>query len=527
MPIFWLITTFVAAAIFCATPPMARVFARVARSIDSPIHGICLVLLVALGVGAIPSVLNVVPPPSTHDEFAYLLAADTFAHGRLTNPTPACWEHFETFHEIVQPSYMAKFPPGQGLALAAGQTLGLPIAGAFVTVALACGAVTWMLCAWMPPRWACVGGLLAALQPTIFFWGQSYWGGGVAMLGGALVCGAFARAIRRPTGLHGLLAGAGAAILANSRPFEGALLCGILLVLLAAMNWGSFVRLVLPAGVVLAPVFGWMLYYNWRITGDALVMPYAVHARQYMMSPLFWWQSAPSPPKYRHPKLQQYYQLHEFAEYDRRRAGLGGFIAGLGHDMRTIAREYLAPPTLALPLLALPPVLRRRRAVRLSCGVITVFLLLHFAITPWLRMQYLAPLAGLLFATIVLCCRQMSASRSGAAAVRAVLVVQAVSIVVTIVQMSINPAPPGSTRAREVERIRSLPGKHLVIVRHAADRQSLFEWVWNNADIETDKVILARELDDASNQRLIEHYAGRKLWLLSIDGLRYSLDPIQ
>src|ERR1017187_9712358 len=39
------------------------------------------------------------PLPFAPDDFSFLLAADTFAHGRLANPTPAMWIHFETIHE--------------------------------------------------------------------------------------------------------------------------------------------------------------------------------------------------------------------------------------------------------------------------------------------------------------------------------------------------------------------------------------------------------------------------------------------
>ena len=64
-----------------------------------------------------------VPLPFLPDDFSLMLACDTFAHGRLTNPTPAMWIHFETIHVDMHPTYMSMYFPAQGLVMAAGKVL--------------------------------------------------------------------------------------------------------------------------------------------------------------------------------------------------------------------------------------------------------------------------------------------------------------------------------------------------------------------------------------------------------------------
>ncbi len=148
-----------------------------------------------------------------------------------------------------------------------------------------CAAIYWMLLGWLPAPWAWLGGAFACVRFGIFsYWVNSYFGGAVAALGGALVLGAFPRLRRELKAPVALIFAAGLLILANSRPLEGFLFSlpllisvAFLLVKSVRVNWSGTAKAVLPAIALLALGAGWMLYYNWRGTGHALVMPYQVN----------------------------------------------------------------------------------------------------------------------------------------------------------------------------------------------------------------------------------------------------------
>ena len=202
-----------------------QLFGRLARRQGSAVATVGVTALL-LRLAILP--LCPVPNPFIPNDFSFLLASDTFASGRLTNPTPAMWTHFESIHITMKPTYMSMYFPAQGLVLAAGKVLfGRPWFGVLCASAMMCASICWMLQAWLPPTWALLGGMLAVLRLGLFsYWINTYSGGGsIAALGGALVLGALPRLMRTARLRYSLLLATGLILLATTRPYEGILLC--------------------------------------------------------------------------------------------------------------------------------------------------------------------------------------------------------------------------------------------------------------------------------------------------------------
>jgi hypothetical protein len=66
------------------------------------------------------------------------------------------------------------------------------------------------------------------------------------------------------------------------------------------------------------------------------------------------------------------------------------------------------------------------------------------------------------------------------------------------------------------EKLAQLPGKQLVFVRYSPEHV-FAEWVHNDAQIDTSRVVLAHDLGVIENQELLRYYPERESWLLEPD----------
>jgi len=63
----------------------------------------------------------------------------------------------------------------------------------------------------------------------------------------------------------------------------------------------------------------------------------------------------------------------------------------------------------------------------------------------------------------------------------------------------------------------------LVIIQHSKTRLSAGEWIFNDADIDSSKVIWARDMGPQKNAELISYFKDRQVWLLEPDAGRAKI----
>jgi hypothetical protein len=512
-------------------------FGQLARRKASSIAVVGL-LVFTIRIALIP-VLGI-PAPRWNDEFSYLLAGDTFAHGRVTNPPHPMGVYFESFHIIQKPTYMSMYPPAQGLVLAAGERLGHPWIGQLIVTALMCSALTWMLQGWLPPGWALFGGMLAMLRLGILsYWLNGYWSGSVVAMGGALVLGAWPR-IKTHAGMPEAVAMAiGLTILANSRPYEGLVFSIPIAAAFAIWVFGkgrpafpvSVGRVVLPIVLLLAGAGAGTGYYYWRVTGSPFRMTYQVNRGTYATAPYFVWQSPRSEPAYHHAIMRDFYrwELKRFEGY-----GTLGGATSRTWDKLVGSWKFYCGPLLTIPLFAFPWILRDRK-MRLPIVAGLVFVV-GLAVETWTLPHYVAPATGLIYLALLQCMRHLRLWRwngqpTGVALVRAIPVIACAMILLRIsaaaVHTQIEPAWPRGNLDRVAisHQLDRAPGRHLVIVRYGPLHDVDWEWVYNAAEIDNAKIVWARDMGDGDNAELLRYFRDRQVWRLNGDQTPPELEP--
>jgi hypothetical protein len=391
----------------------------------------------------------------------------------------------------------------------------------------------------MPVRWAFLGATITALKFGVSsYWINSYWGGAAATVGGALVLGGLGRLRKRAKGRDAILLGLGIAILANSRPYEGLFFC------LPAAVWFAYwlagktrskdslrLRLrngLLPAVCVLVLTGAFMGYYNWRLTGSALLMPRALNDRTYYTNPLFLWQQAKPKLHYNNTAFHVFYN---------------GFLHSDYHttwlDAKTVSRLKLERyqttffwpgALLVLPALPFLFVDRKMRFFLLTLGIGTLSV---FAVI-WSYSHYAAPLTCVFYALLVQAIRHLRTMRISSLHLGVVLsrVVVLLLVLDTGTHLCYRVCDPilfacqgNSARAALAGRLQHLDGKHLVIVRYAELHNPHFEWVFNGADIDGATVVWARDMGAAQNAKLLAYFKGRHVWILQPDSNSKELIP--
>jgi len=495
-----------------------------------------------------------IPEPMIPDEFSYLLAASTFATGRLTNPTPAMWKHFESIQISMQPTYMSMYFPGEGLTLAIGKVLfGHPWFGQLLITGVMCSAVCWMLQAWLPATWALLGGYLTVLRIGLFsFWINTYVGSGsIAALGGALVLGAFPRFIKLTRFRDGILLAVGIFIVAVTRPYEGLFLC--VPVAFALGYWmlagedrpesGLLVRRAAIPLTLLVAGASWMGYYNYRLFGNPLTLPYVLHRATYAVAPTFTWQKPRPQPVYRHQSMKDFYTRNELGEFEKVRSVRGFFSQNAAKAVR--AFQFFAGFVLLPPLIMIGRVFKDRRLRFII--ICTLLLMAGMLAEAALFAYYLAPFTAAFSLVGLQAMRHLRLWKPRGEAVGLAMVRNTVLVTVAMVVIQVSGelarnGPVGSSRsawscsvaalnqcgtlrANLNRELGGIPGQQLVLVRYGPHHNPLDEWVYNDPDIDHSKVAWAHEMEPACNRELLEYYKDRRPWLVQPDLRPITIAP--
>lgn len=483
-----------------------------------------------------------VPTPDIYDEFSHLLEADTLLHLRLANPAHPFPQFFETFFILQQPTYSSIYPPGQGLLLAFGRAIsGQAWTGVVLATAAFCSLAYWMLRAWTTPAWALAGGLLSVIEfGPLNSWMNSYWGGTLPALAGCLVFGALPRLQNQWRKRDALFLGIGLGIQAMTRPFESLLLLSSIalffILFREQQNWRKLARTLPYVAIPVAPCLLLVALQNKEVTGHWTTFAEQLSQFQYGVPTTLTVQPAAVPHRPLTPPQQLDYEAQALT-HGPGNDTFGRFLLRLEYRVRYY-RFFFLPPL----YVALVAFLFAVRWPRMPWVIATLIMFaLGLNLFPYLLPRYLAAVTCLFLLVSVTGLRRLYTftfrsfpiGREAAGIIlllcgahfvfwyglhlleRVHLSSQAMEYETWDAIKHSGPQP----RTQVADQLAAIPGKLLVFVRYWPQHRYQDEWVWNAADIDNSRIVMARDLGAAADENLIRYYPDRKIWLLEPDAV--------
>ena len=437
-------------------------------------------------------------PPWYTDDYGYALSADTFAHGRLTNPPHPMRAYFDTLYILQTPTYNSMYQSAPGLLAAAGEMLfHRRVVMLWIAAAAAAMAVCWAAEAVVPIGIAWLAGLIVAIHPVLLTWLNHYHAAPLNALAGSLAIGG---ALRASSGRRwpAVAMGAGIAILANIRPYEGFVVAVIAVVLAR-----RFVPLAM--GIALLGL-AWTAYYDRSVTGDPLLLPYNAYNARYLSAPNFIFQGPFHQHDYPTKEMERRYRI--FRHYYERSRNVRDFIVSAGQRLK----ELLAMGIPAVPkpsaanslqlIAALPLAFAVFRQQAIAAALLA-FVAAILIITWWPQMHYLAPAAGLFAIVYCLGVSEMIHRRLD---VFALFAVGACALLAVWAYVGVLRAPrPTATRTQVNNALNRRAGGHLVLVDPDCE-----DLTFNAANIDASRIVWANMTGDL--RPLLDYYRDREVW---------------
>ena len=457
---------------------------------------------------------------------------------------------------------------------------GSPFFGNLLSVGLTSAALCWMLLEWLPRRWAATGTVIVILGFCVFgYWVNSYWCPAPNVLGAAILLALVPRIERQPQLWHAAFFIPAMALLAGIRPYENGVYTATVLLWIGirflqpprrAMLGRAILLFALPvcAGGIL--IGGGLAWYNLMTTGNPAVMPYSIWRQAQCFVPPFLWQALST-----QPIAFLDHGLAQFAAWEVeivRPLKQGQLVAAIAIFSRQIItlRDQLGP-MLLLPLLCWSPRWFAARpkghwfiaAVAVVLGLLfaswlyfglPLKLLLLFVLykrwrNPGERLPIVLIAAGLLATSVSSFYMTIYFSvflpplillavgglryltlwnpRRGAG-VAGMLVLgiflftglQAFSRVssngMAGVSMSRVDEEPVRDRGMLLNLVEQEKGRQLVLVRNLVIDEPIHELIWNDADVDRQRIVWARDLKAEWSAAAIRYFQPSKVWLVEV-----------